>query len=97
MAVFDTKWKRISTLLDDPSSKYGLSESDFYQMAVYGQRYLGGSGELFLIFPKNESFQQPLEAFEFSNSLRVWVLPFDLDSDLLKIPEIPGLAEWLLQ
>lgn len=97
VAVLDTKWKRISSLFDDPGSKYGLSESDFYQMAVYGQRYLRGSGEMFLIFPKSESFPQPLEAFEFSNSLRLWVVPFDLDSDFLNIPEIPGLAEWLVR
>jgi 5-methylcytosine-specific restriction enzyme subunit McrC len=95
VAVLDAKWKQISALLDDPSSKYGLSESDFYQMAVYGQRYLKGSGELFLVFPRSEWFQRPLEAFEFSDSLRLWVVPFDLDSDCLVQPEFSGCAEWL--
>jgi len=97
VVVLDTKWKHVSTLLNDPGSKYGLSQSDFYQMAAYGQRYLGGNGELFLIFPRSEWFENPLEAFEFSDTLRLWVVPFDLDSDCLSLPECPGMAEWLLQ
>lgn len=96
VAVLDTKWKHVSSLLDDPSSKYGLSESDFYQMAAYGQRYLGGCGDLFLVFPRSEGFHRPLERFEFSDTLRLWVVPFDLDSDCLLLPECPGMAEWLL-
>lgn len=96
VAVLDTKWKHVSLLLDDPGSKYGLSQSDFYQMATYGQRYLGGCGDLFLIFPRSEVFHWPLERFEFSDTLRLWVVPFDLDSDCLLLSECPGMAEWLL-
>lgn len=94
-AVLDTKWKLISANLDDTSNKYGLSQSDFYQMAAYGERYLHGAGELFLIFPQCSEFLQPLHAFDFSDSLRLWVVPFDVESDCLLLPECRGLVEWM--
>jgi 5-methylcytosine-specific restriction enzyme subunit McrC len=94
-AVLDTKWKLISAHLDDTSNKYGLSQSDFYQMAAYGERYLNGCGDLFLIFPRSEWLQKPLEAFEFYTSLRLWVVPFDLDEDRLVLPRSLEIAEWL--
>jgi 5-methylcytosine-specific restriction endonuclease McrBC regulatory subunit McrC len=35
--VIDTKWKRISSRIDDP--KQGVSQSDVYQMMAYAQLY----------------------------------------------------------
>ncbi|MCF5663214.1 restriction endonuclease, partial [Pseudomonas syringae] len=40
--------------------------------------YLGGEGDLVLIYPKRASFQEALPVFEFSEGLRLWVVPFDL-------------------
>lgn len=79
--VLDTKWK----LLDetDRARKYGLSQSDFYQLFAYGQRYLAGTGELILIYPQTETFTKPLEPFYFSSELTLWVMPFDLNTGAL--------------
>jgi len=85
LAVLDTKWKRLNAGLDDASSKYGLSESDFYQMAAYGRSYLGGEGDLFLVFPRSDNFREPLEVFEFSESMRLRVVPFCLEEDCLML------------
>lgn len=45
--VIDTKWKRISTRIDDP--KRGVSQSDVYQMMAYGRLYR--CGKLTLLYP----------------------------------------------
>lgn len=74
--VLDAKWKRIDAA--DRQRKYGLSEADFYQLFVYGQTYLGGKGEMALIYPRWSRFTAPLAPFEMSDTLRLWVLPFDL-------------------
>jgi len=74
--VLDTKWKRLDE--SDRANKYGLSQSDFYQMHAYGQKYLNGQGDLVLIYPHSASFTNPLRPFEFSGSLKLWVLPYDL-------------------
>ncbi|MGR3370470.1 MAG: 5-methylcytosine restriction system specificity protein McrC [Sagittula sp.] len=45
--VIDTKWKRISSRIDDP--KQGVSQADVYQMMAYAQLYLAprlGSGPI---------------------------------------------------
>lgn len=46
--VADTKWKRINEKLATAKHKYGISQSDMYQMFAYGQNYLGGSGVIIL-------------------------------------------------
>lgn len=76
--VLDTKWKR----LDSKShiKNYGLEQADFYQMFGYGHKYLEGRGDLILIFPRKESFQEALPGFEYSEALRLWVAPFDLET-----------------
>ena len=74
--VLDTKWKLLDA--SKPEMKYGLSQSDFYQLFAYGQRYLDGRGDMALIYPSTERFPEALEPFEFSSELRLWVLPFDL-------------------
>ncbi|MBA1245259.1 McrC family protein [Pseudomonas japonica] len=77
--VLDTKWKRLQAF--NRAGNYGLSQADFYQLFAYGQKYLGGCGEMALIFPRSASFQFALPPFDFSPSLRLWVMPFDLDAD----------------
>ena len=79
--VLDTKWKRLDAA--DRQNKYGLSQADFYQLFAYGQKYLAGCGEMALIYPRTAQFSRPLPPFDFSPELRLWVLPFDLDKDVL--------------
>ncbi|EZO25549.1 hypothetical protein AJ62_02634 [Pseudomonas aeruginosa 3575] len=79
--VLDTKWKRLNAA--DHQNKYGLSQADFYQLFAYGQKYLAGRGEMALIYPCTAQFSRPLPPFDFSPELRLWVLPFDLDKDVL--------------
>jgi 5-methylcytosine-specific restriction enzyme subunit McrC len=82
--VLDTKWKLLSAA--DTENKYCLSQSDFYQMFAYGHRYLSGEGDMILIYPKTEKFSATLQAFEFSENLRLWVTPFDLENDKMHWP-----------
>ncbi len=79
--VLDTKWKRLDAA--DRQNKYGLSQADFYQLFAYGQKYLAGRGEMALIYPCTAQFSEPLPPFDFNSELRLWVLPFDLDKDVL--------------
>lgn len=88
--VLDTKWKRLDST--DRHNKYGLSQADFYQMFAYGQKYLGGSGELALIYPKTEQFTHALPPFDFGGGLRLWVLPFDLDNDDYALNACEGVS-----
>ena len=78
--VLDTKWKLLNEA--DRPGKYGLSQSDFYQLYAYGQKYLGGGGSMALIYPRTEQFTQPLKPFHFDERLSLWVLPFDLDAPM---------------
>ncbi|AEC20749.1 hypothetical protein PT7_2209 [Pusillimonas sp. T7-7] len=79
--LLDTKWKRINQ--NERSSNYRINQSDFYQMFAYGKKYLQGAGELALIYPRHAHFSSPLPVFNFDNHLRLWALPFDLDSGSL--------------
>lgn len=86
--VLDTKWK----LVDLAENNFGLSQSDFYQMFAYGHKYLNGEGDLILIYPKHDDFQEAIEhSFDFdsNNELRLWICPFYIDKDRksqLKLP-----------
>ncbi|TDP83626.1 5-methylcytosine-specific restriction enzyme subunit McrC [Aquabacterium commune] len=77
--VLDAKWK----LLDETNhkEKFDLSQADFYQLYAYGQKYMGGVGNMALIYPMSAKFSRPLAPFDFSNQLRLHVLPFDLTSE----------------
>jgi 5-methylcytosine-specific restriction enzyme subunit McrC len=79
--VLDTKWKVISSHKSE--NNYGISQGDFYQMFAYGQKYLDGQGELFLIYPSNDSFKIPLDVFTFCDNLKLWVVPFNFETDEL--------------
>ena len=86
--VLDTKWKLIDCQKANGTDKYGLSQSDFYQLHAYGQNYLNGKGDVVLIYPKTDRFTEPLPVFEFpkQEQLRLWVLPFCLQSRKLIVP-----------
>jgi 5-methylcytosine-specific restriction enzyme subunit McrC len=79
--VLDTKWKLIDTL--DQSTKFGLSQADFYQLFAYGHKYLNGQGKMALIYPRTETFVAPLAPFDFGGGLSLSVLPFDLNEETL--------------
>ena len=82
--VLDAKWKLISS--NDSANKYGLSQSDFYQLFAYGHKYLDGKGEMLLIFPFTDKFTNVLLPFYFSPDLRLWVAPFNLENDQIYLP-----------
>jgi len=86
--VLDTKWKLLDSQKNTGTDKYGLSQSDFYQLYAYGQSYIDGNGDVVLIYPKTDTFNQALPVFEFpkSNGLRLWVLPFCLRDRVLVLP-----------
>jgi 5-methylcytosine-specific restriction enzyme subunit McrC len=88
VAVLDTKWKLLDAGLSNATDKYRLSQSDFYQLLAYGENYLSGSGDLALVFPKTDAFREPLPRFDFpaAAGLRLWVLPFCLESNRLLLP-----------
>ena len=99
-AVLDTKWKLLNQTSEDSSkrygNKYGLGQSDFYQLYTYAQYYLeGGTGTVVLIYPKTPSFDAPLPMFEFvkpEGKVKLWVLPFDLEKKKLFLPEVNSKA-----
>lgn len=93
--VLDAKWKRLDGA--DRQDNYGLDQADFYQLFAYGQMYLAGRGELALIYPRTAQFPQPLPPFDFSPELRLWVLPFDLDDDVLLAGDEVGFTRCLNQ
>lgn len=40
-------------------------------------------GDLFLVYPMTASFNQPLPVFAYSQRMRLWVVPFDLQAGVL--------------
>lgn len=92
--VLDTKWKLLDGSRSNGNDKYGLSQGDFYQLQAYGRSYLDGEGDVALIFPKTDCFDEPLPVFEFSAivGLRLWVLPFCLKSRRLVVPAEASFA-----
>jgi len=95
LLVLDTKWKLLDGLKANGTDKYGLSQSDFYQLHAYGQSYLDGEGDVVLVYPKTGSFVRPLPVFAFPKSpgLRLWVLPFCLKTKELLIPADATFAD----
>ncbi|WP_226960759.1 McrC family protein [Thalassotalea sp. LPB0316] len=85
VSVMDTKWKVINQNLATGKDKYNLAQSDMYQLFAYGEKYLNGSGDMFLIYPKHENFDSALEEFSFKPSLRLNVIPYDLVTDQCQI------------
>lgn len=81
--IMDTKWKRVDK--SKPEHNYNLSQSDFYQLFAYGHKYRQGEGapRLVLIYPYWSGLQEALPVFHYGDEMRLWVLPFDLDSESL--------------
>ena len=88
--VLDTKWKLLDSAKKNGREKYQLSQADFYQLYAYGHHYLGGTGDMVLIYPKTESFTGPLPVFDFPKAkeegMRLWVVPFCLKARRLELP-----------
>lgn len=85
--VLDTKWKLLDARKATGTGKYGLDQGDFYQLHAYGQSYLDGRGDVVLIYPRTDTFNEPLPMFGFPKSvgLRLWVLPFCLKNKRLQL------------
>ncbi|MFE8115681.1 McrC family protein [Brenneria goodwinii] len=76
LVVLDTKWKLVSANRQE-QPLYGLTQSDFYQMFAYGQKYLNGEGDMYLIYPEHDGFSEPVRHhFAFSDTLKLWVVPY---------------------
>ncbi len=88
--VFDMKWKTIRG--DDQVGNYGLEQVDLYQLYAYGQKY--AADEVFLVFPANETFREPLPAFRYDATMRLHVVPFDLTQPVAS--EVEKLLSWPL-
>jgi 5-methylcytosine-specific restriction enzyme subunit McrC len=68
--IVDTKWKRLSPVLDDP--KRGISQADIYQMLAYARVY--GARRLALLYPHHMMLGASdgvLERFRFSGDVDV--------------------------
>lgn len=79
VCVMDAKWKRIDS--SNREKRYGISQSDMYQLYAYGHKYLKKEKhkKLVLIYPKTEKFQKPLKVFKYEENFELTVVPFDLD------------------
>ncbi|QDK80508.1 restriction endonuclease [Spirosoma sp. KCTC 42546] len=93
--VLDTKWKQIKGReagANPVSGNYGIEQADMYQLYAYGKKY--AADDLFLIYPANESFRQPLPVFGYDATTRLHVVPFDLTNSLAN--EVEKLATYAL-
>jgi len=74
--VADTKWK----ILDEKEAKYGISQSDMYQLYAYGKKYENDSCKgLFLIYPRNNSFDREKE-LRFDEELWLKCISFNCEA-----------------
>ncbi len=87
--ILDAKWKLLDTA--DREGKYGLSQGDFYQLFAYGQKYLGGEGDMVLIYPRHSRFDGIEAAFHFGGQLKLRVAAFDLEKGCLINAPATGL------
>lgn len=96
--LLDCKWKILEQNESQDTSiykeKYGIQQSDMYQLYAYGKKYLNGSGCLYLVYPKHEKALGLLSDFQFDEELRLRVLPFDLDKDRLVVDH-DTFEDWL--
>jgi 5-methylcytosine-specific restriction enzyme subunit McrC len=80
--LLDTKWKVQHGAAATPSA------DDVHQLHAYGHIYLRGCGDLALVYPRTSVFTAPANCFEFTATpqLRLWLLPFCLDTQRLILP-----------
>ncbi|UHG89191.1 McrC family protein [Spirosoma oryzicola] len=88
--VLDMKWKEVTGT--DHSGSYGIDHADLYQLFAYGKKY--EASDLFLVYPANETFQQPLPVFGYDSTTRLHVVPFDVLNPLVN--EVEKLADYAL-
>jgi 5-methylcytosine-specific restriction enzyme subunit McrC len=84
--IADTKWKLIDE--SDRRNRYNISQSDIYQLFAYSRKYLADHDDrrVVLIYPRTDSFRQPLEPFWYKEGEEVlYVLPYDLEHDELDL------------
>ena len=69
LLILDTKWKMVSE--ENQQEKYGISQSDLYQLYSYGMRYWRGDNNarrplpiLFLLYPQHSGFTEPVPLME---------------------------------
>ena len=93
--LLDTKWKR----LDRKSAENGIRMQDVYQLYAYGQQWLGGEGDVLLVYPDHAAFPHMPPPLSYQNSsLRLIVVTFDLAADaLLCAPDAAASLLWLDQ
>ena len=86
--ILDTKWKRLDTRKDH----HDISQGDLYQLYAYGKKYraqkqnAGKKIELFLLYPANPHFENPLE-YHYDDELSLTALPVQLsvkDDEVIK-------------
>lgn len=96
--ALDTKWKLLDSKKCNGTDKYGLSQSDFYQLQAYGLSYLGGEGAVALIYPKTDTFSEPLPIFDYigTKGLKLWALPFCLERKLLLLPANESISDVII-
>jgi 5-methylcytosine-specific restriction enzyme subunit McrC len=70
--VMDTKWK----LLSEKMKNYGISNSDMYQMYVYGKKYK--AEKVVLIYPLSENIHGDEIFFKANDGVKVEVFLIDL-------------------
>jgi 5-methylcytosine-specific restriction enzyme subunit McrC len=75
--IWDTKWKKIDST--DYKWNYGISQADMYQLFAYANNYK--CKDLYLIYPKNENFTEPLKEFVYINWEVLKAIPYDLERD----------------
>ena len=91
--ILDTKWKRITN--ETPNGKsYDLNQADVYQMFAYGHKFMSGAGTLVLIYPRSTTFQDALPVFHYSEAMRLFVVPFDLETDAFEVRTLHGDSFW---
>ncbi|MBE9396808.1 McrC family protein [Pontibacterium sp. N1Y112] len=100
VAVLDCKWKLLDQnknhVAGNDEKTYGLSQADIYQLYAYGQKYLGGTGCVYLVYPKHGRLSQPLPVFHYDKYLSLHVIPFCLDDDHFCLPS-GDAPEWIFQ
>ena len=90
VAILDTKWKVLDQTKGNSTNKYGIAQSDIYQLYTYGRHFLQGCGPVVLIYPKTEQFDATLDPFYFRDcpkegDFTLWVVPFCLDTKKLLV------------
>lgn len=83
VAIADSKWKR----LDESDNKFGISQSDLYQMQSYAVAYR--VTQLYLIYPKQIKLTKQVHFLLEGSGVRVTIVPFDLT--IPELQEVPGL------